>query len=114
MTVNLKTLVCDTSGTAVYAAWKDKYFYPGYLSEALASDNDAQQRWLVVFDDGTNLTVDAGDIIPCELLPVSVTVLALRGDNHKYHESAHVLGHYRTANEIGYVVEFYADKFNCR
>jgi hypothetical protein len=100
------------AGSAVYAAWKDKYFYPGYLAEALTSDAD--QRWLVAFDDGTKLVVDSGDIIPYELLPLSVDVLALRDNEHKYHESARVLGHYRTTDDTGYVVEFYADKFYCR
>jgi hypothetical protein len=100
------------AGSAVYAAWKDKYFYPGYLAEAFSSDVD--QRWLVAFDDGTKLVVDSGDIIPYELLPLSVDVLALRDGDHKYHESARVLGHYRTTDDTGYVVEFYADKCYCR
>ena len=94
----------------MYAAWKDKYFYPGYVSEC----NDQQQRWVVSFEDGDQRTIDSADIILIELLPLSVDVLALRTNGRDYQESAHVIGHYKFGNDIGYVVEFYSDKFHCR
>ena len=104
-----KTRFSVVTGLQVYALWKDKFFYSGYI-RSVTSDRQA----LVAFDDGNDLSVQFDWIIVCNLLPVGSSVLAPRSDEQSWSELATVVGHCDIGAEKGHIVKFVDDKFQCK
>ena len=97
------------TGSEVYALWKDKVLYSGHIRSVTSN-----QEALVAFDDGNDLNVQLGRIIVCDLLPVGMTVLAPRSDDHAWSELATVVSHYHSGTGKAHTVEFVDDKYQCK
>lgn len=85
------------AGTAVFAMWQDRTFYPGHITSTASKG-----RYTVRYEDGASRTVKECDMVVCELLPIGQAIMMDAMD--EWAVAAEVVGHDKVGGKVVHLV----------